>query len=384
MDFYQAIKGFNDFTQFSDESHYSDVPNDWFLIISDIESSTDLFDRGSYKLINMIGASTIVAVANALKTLDFPMVFGGDGATVLVPNDKIEIVKSYLATTVKNSYEEFNVKIRIGCISMAEIYQNGLSVQIAKFCLAGGPSISFLKGNGLDWFEKKVKSGFYHLSTKSNVDLVEVMAGLSCRWAPIKNSQGLILTLIVKAVDDSHCFSELVEIIKKIDGIVSLNEEKANPIHSSKMSLGNFDVEANLENKLTRSSSVVKIKIKMLITLFMRFFNIKIDGIGLQNYLADNASHSDFKKYDGTVKLVIDCNINQKNLILELLKRSFESGKIYYGFAESESALITCFVKKYSQGQHIHFVDGNNGGYTLASKTLKQQMQNRHEKEINS
>lgn len=383
MDFYHKISSFNNFIQFTEEEHYHDVPDDWTLIMSDIVSSTELFDKGAYKLINMIGVSTIVAASNALKTLDFPMVFGGDGATVLVPSEKVDIVKSYLAATIHNSLNEFKVKIRIGCISIAEIKKNGLAIQVAKFALPGGPYISFLRGDGLDWFEKKIKSDCYLINEDSSVNIAEVMSGLSCRWAPVHNTQGVILTLIIKPVDQNCDSKDLYNLIKNIDSVVALNDPKSNPISLAKMSLGNFDTEAKIENKLTQSASVSKIKFKMFLTIIMKFFNIKIDGIGLRNYLYDNASHSDFKKYDGTVKLVIDCSIDQKDKILNLLQDSFLSGKIIYGFAQSESALLTCFVKKYSQGQHIHFVDGNNGGYTLASKRLKQQLQNSHKKEVN-
>ena len=37
------------------------------------------------------------------------------------------------------------------------------------------------------------------------------------------------------------------------------------------------------------------------------------------------------------------------------------------------AALMTCFVRSY-QGNHVHFVDGSNGGYALAAKQLKAQL----------
>jgi hypothetical protein len=40
------------------------------------------------------------------------------------------------------------------------------------------------------------------------------------------------------------------------------------------------------------------------------------------------------------------------------------------------SALITCFVKAYA-GDHVHFVDGANGGYALAARQLKKQLAER-------
>ncbi|MFL5812138.1 MAG: DUF3095 family protein [Bdellovibrionia bacterium] len=42
--------------------------------------------------------------------------------------------------------------------------------------------------------------------------------------------------------------------------------------------------------------------------------------------------------------------------------------------AESDSALMTCFVERLSKGKHIQFVDGNKGGYAMAAKRLKEQI----------
>ena len=35
---------------------------------------------------------------------------------------------------------------------------------------------------------------------------------------------------------------------------------------------------------------------------------------------------------------------------------------------------MTCFVKSTTQNQHIHFIDGGDGGYAAAAKQLKKQM----------
>ena len=53
---------------------------------------------------------------------------------------------------------------------------------------------------------------------------------------------------------------------------------------------------------------------------------------------------------------------------MELLSKE---NKIKYGIHESENALMTCFVTKISDGGHIHFIDGDNGGYALAAKQMK-------------
>lgn len=65
---------------FAKSSHYVKPPEDSYLVIADVAGSTKAIAEGKYKAVNMVGASAIVALTNTLGTMDFPFVFGGDGA----------------------------------------------------------------------------------------------------------------------------------------------------------------------------------------------------------------------------------------------------------------------------------------------------------------
>jgi hypothetical protein len=49
-----------------------------------------------------------------------------------------------------------------------------------------------------------------------------------------------------------------------------------------------------------------------------------------------------------------------------------------YGLHTSKTALMTCLVFD-RFGKQVHFVDGSNGGYTLAAKQLKTQLAERNQ-----
>lgn len=46
-------------------------------------------------------------------------------------------------------------------------------------------------------------------------------------------------------------------------------------------------------------------------------------------------------------------------------------GVLRFGLHRSPSALMTCLVFNLDKGEHIHFVDGDDGGFTAAAKKLK-------------
>ena len=48
-------------------------------------------------------------------------------------------------------------------------------------------------------------------------------------------------------------------------------------------------------------------------------------------------------------------------------------GRLVYGMHKSTEALLTCIVFSYN-GNHVHFVDGSDGGYAMAACGLKAQL----------
>jgi len=72
-------------------------------VIADITGSTSAIREGRYKDVNMMGAACIMAVINALPQSSFPYVFGGDGATLAVPESALALVRRELGATRKLS-----------------------------------------------------------------------------------------------------------------------------------------------------------------------------------------------------------------------------------------------------------------------------------------
>jgi hypothetical protein len=94
------------------------------------------------------------------------------------------------------------------------------------------------------------------------------------------------------------------------------------------------------------------------------------DGSTYKNELIEN---TDFRKFDGTLRMVLDLGQLDIERLSAFLEEQRAAGRLYYGLHRAPSALVTCFVRSYA-GNHLHFVDGANGGYALAAKALKSQL----------
>ena len=57
----------------------------------------------------------------------------------------------------------------------------------------------------------------------------------------------------------------------------------------------------------------------------------------------------------------------------EYLDGQHREGRLVYGMHRSREALLTCIVFSYN-GNHVHFVDGSDGGYAIAARGLKAQL----------
>ncbi len=84
--------------------------------------------------------------------------------------------------------------------------------------------------------------------------------------------------------------------------------------------------------------------------------------------------HSDYRKFDDTLRLIIDSSTEDYEQLQQELEKSYLEGEIYYGLFASREALMTCFVENTSQGEHLHFIDGGDGGLAMAARQLKSQI----------
>ncbi|WP_428028687.1 DUF3095 family protein, partial [Arcobacter sp.] len=107
--FYKNIKEIKDFSKIMDNGNYHKVPSDWYVLISDVVDSTKAIEDGMYKKVNFVAALTIIGILNIDKELEFPYIFGGDGASLIIPPTLLDKSKIVLLETAKKAKEAFDL-----------------------------------------------------------------------------------------------------------------------------------------------------------------------------------------------------------------------------------------------------------------------------------
>src|SRR5450432_1769980 len=71
----------------TEEHLFYKVPENWFVVITDIKNSTLAIQQGLHETVNLVATGSIVAVLNIAYRagLSVPFFFGGDGATFILP-----------------------------------------------------------------------------------------------------------------------------------------------------------------------------------------------------------------------------------------------------------------------------------------------------------
>jgi hypothetical protein len=313
-----------------------------------------------------------------LGTTDFPFVFGGDGATALVPGERRAEIERVLSAARAHASEAFGLKLVTGLIEHSELIAAGTPINVARFLLPGGPSIAFFSGEGLSSAEKWVKSGRGVIAEHVHHE-TDAIEGLSCRWAPLKSARGAMLSILVRPCEKGEqALATLHRLLAEIEKIVDLEAPEANPIKIRQLSAERIwraaRAEARIQGQRYFFVAVCKIACEMILVRILCMLKFKFANTDAHRYIDSLPAHSDFRKFDETLRMVIDCSPEMQKAIRALLERERAAGTIYFGLHASPTALMTCFLRRLEDGGHVHFVDGNDGGYAMAAVELKAQI----------
>jgi hypothetical protein len=379
--FYAEIPAFDDFPGIADNDNYRIAPDDWHAIIADVKGSTQAIADGRYKDVNMIGAACITAVLNISQKHSIPYVFGGDGATLMVPSSDVESVARALLGVRDLASDRFNLSLRVGIVAVTEIHrQAGPRVKVAKYRLSPGNELGVFSGGGMELAEQWIKAGDYLLE-ENYPDNDPDLSGLSCRWEPLASQNGVMLSALMqaRAADEATNADLYRQLIAQIDAIIETDNDRrdaGNPICDANMKFRwpprglRAEIDATV-GKRNRSWYALGLYLNSLLQWVLDRFDISAGGYRGRSYRNELRDNTDYRRFDDTLRILIDCGAAQGDAIEALLESHAQQGNLRYGVHRSDSALMTCLVFNLDKGEHIHFVDGSDGGFTAAAKNMK-------------
>ncbi|MGS4885180.1 DUF3095 family protein [Roseibium sp. MB-4] len=381
-DFYSELPSCQDFKSDNIRNDFIPVPEDWVVLTADIVRSRDAINAGRYKHVNMVGAAVIAAVLNKIDRERVPFVFGGDGAVVVVPEADKKLAAEAIAGVVALARDVVDLELRAASIPVADIRKRGGDIKVRKYCLSPGNHLAMIIGDGLLIADRILKDPQavkpYALAASSDDP---VLSGLSCRWEPLDAQNGHIVSVILKPATDES----LPEIIEGLAGGLGFNpltdDEKLRLAEGPRLKFRfpprTLSLEASFGSPGRWLKGYLMGIVESLFFMYGYFTGRRVGPFEPKKYIKELSLNTDHRKLGDSLQLVLDLTPDQLTAVKTYLESQSKADQLVYGLHVSDSALMTCFVQDVSNNQHIHFVDGANGGLSLAAIDFKKRLADR-------
>ncbi|HIP06831.1 MAG TPA: DUF3095 domain-containing protein [Mariprofundaceae bacterium] len=373
QDFWKNIVAYKDFNSSFDIKAYTPFDPTWHLFVADIQSSTQAIKEGRYKDVNMIGAMSIVAVLNVCDDVEIPFVFGGDGASILVPNAYFEQAKLALLGTKAKSEQDFNLHLRIGSISVQELNDIGIDLLVSKHEISKDYKQASFFGGGMSKADEIIKNNPNYCYDMPKNILEANFTGLECRWQDIPSPKEETISLLV-ASDDANEYKELVAYMAKNIG----SDQQRNPVQEKKLQLSFSFSQLAHEAKakaqgFERFILTKKLWLANILGIILIKLDAKLEDSSWGEYKKQVTQTTDAEKLDDTLRMTLAVDSKDRRNLETYLNDKHQQGKLCYGIHITNRALMTCLVFE-RMGSQVHFVDAADGGYAMAAVGLKQQL----------
>jgi hypothetical protein len=284
------------------------------------------------------------------------------------------------------SEREFGLALRVGAVPVREVRAAGSDILVAKYAISPDVSLAMFSGGGLQHAEALVKGADAERYLFDGVvDEQANFEGLECRWQPLKSTRGEVISVLVKVVDERaadapQIYGQLIEEIEAITG----GKDLVNPAQASNTRLtvdprklaGDYHVHAGPGSAAARALRRFVHYLLALYGWLLITLRLSAHGTHWGRYAEQVRAQTDFWKYDDMLRFVIDVTPAQKRALVACFESRHRKGELVYGVHSASEALMTCLVFSRA-ANHVHFVDGGDGGYALAAAQLKDQLKAR-------
>ncbi len=375
-------------TEFSDagrQESYVPLPGDWHVVMCDVRNSTAAVEAGHYKNVNTLGAAVITAMLNAAGGTEIPFIFEGDGAMLCVPPELLNDARAALLQTQKLAQKSFALELRIATMPVARIREAGFNILVARYRVSDNYVQAMFAGGGMAYADRYMKDPATAPLCRVEPGSIEPggnFEGLECRWQDIPSRHGetvsvMVTVLVDDAEEANRIYRELIATVREIYGA----DDTCHPVWPPNLAFS-FDgrqlsnevgVRAMERSAWGKWLYLMKMRGIVLLGWFLITFGIRTSATDWGRYKTILARNSDVKKFNDCFRQILAGNTAQREALTAWLDQRFARRELVYGVHVANRAQMTCLVFDHS-GRHLHFIDGADGGLSMAAKALKERV----------
>lgn len=299
------------------------IPDDWMVVVTDIKGSTAANADHRYRDINTISTRSLMIGLNIARDqgIEVPYVYGGDGATLVVPqilcDSLIDALSHYRAVVVADQ----DLDLRVGAISVSAVRQAGFKMQVAKMAIGQHTQEAVFTDASLQYAEYMIKNNAAYQQEPLDhphprYDFSGVVPTWEILYEPDNDEYGL--ALIIAASDNHSHFATYARVLTLIEDYFG-DMEKRHPY---------------VQNARGRQLA------------------------------------TDAMKFDGTLKTILAADRPVIDEFLSVLSRLEKENILQYGYVVTDAAIVTAVIAENTHSK-IALVDLADGGYIEAAKMIK-------------
>jgi hypothetical protein len=280
--------------------------------------------------------------------------------------------------------ERFGLELRVGMVPVAVLHAAGASVKIARVRVSPDYLQAMFTGGGISHAEGLIKSpqsGPDYLIPDDEPGEAD-FTGLECRWQDVDSRAGEVHSILVvaSAQDPESASAVYREVLAEVDAIYG-GPEQQHPLAGNALRLSLNPARLALEARIrerrkgfyARARYVLGALVANLLGLWLFARRAVAFGTDWGLYRRELVANTDYRKFDDALRMTLAGDAAMRERLRAFLERQHERGALVYGLHTNSKAMLTCLVFS-RQGAHVHFVDGCDGGYAMAAKSLKAQL----------
>lgn len=372
--FYQELAEVSDFRDVLAPDRYVQVPLSSLLVSTDVLGSMRAIEAGRYRDVNALGVASVVGLCNAVRDVEIPYMFRGRGAMAVMPGSRRRPVEQALRGLRSLALSAFGLDLRSSIIPIAELVDAGHVARLARFRSSDGTRLAMFSGSAFAvaerWCEDPERGPRYEVGTQGE-SLVD-LEGFECRWQPLVSRRGHSVSLMIRAraateAERSQIYRNIWHAFGRIvDGAAS------HPVKLDQLKLqawfGDYSVEARIRAQAldgpVYKAAFRRARGQARMARLLSSLGVSAEGCDGKSY------SSDFRRFDDTLRMVVDLSQAELYRLESRLSAEQRAGRLAYGLHCSPAALVTCFARSHGGGR-VHFVDGCDGGLSLAANRLE-------------
>ncbi|MGB0479153.1 MAG: DUF3095 family protein, partial [Parvibaculales bacterium] len=166
-----------------------------------------------------------------------------------------------------------------------------------------------------------------------------------------------------------------------LNDILGADMARFSPVNENSLQFRWPPKSALTEARMTAGHGTAGTSLRLLFILFQSAIQKYLHSMGRKAgdydapiYEKELVQNSDFRRFDDVLRLVLDCEEAHVEQIETKLEELRNEDAIFYGIHVADLAMMTCLVFDLTQAQHLHFLDGGEGGFVAAATQLKKQI----------